>query len=368
MKKRLLPFLIALCLFLTGCFSGSHDLANIGVTKGIAIDVGETPDTFRMTVCMLKPDGQGTYTNISAEGTTVSEIKSQISLVSERYPYTGQNDVILISRELAEKGLDVVIQSFFFSNERHGAEQVVIMNGEAASALEYKEGFSPVPPVSIIKLLENANSNSGIAKANLKNVENGLKGIGHTTLIPIATMEEERLLLQGMAVIQDGKMVGELSESQAMGAKWIASKLEGGSMTISALGERVGIQILDHDSRITGRQVGDTLHFDIDISLNFAVAEQSGTQDMTLPENEEELRAATEEAVRFEALSAIDAAQAMHADFLNLAPIYLNHNDEARAAYGENWENLLPQFTFDVQVEGILKYYGVLQKVANPGD
>ena len=304
-----------------------------------------TEKQFCMTVCMLTSDETEAGLLASAEADSLAEGRANLAGQSERQPFLGQNSLVLLDEQLAGRGVEDLVAALYAENDREGTEQLAILRGKAEDAFSYTGGFTGNPPYALTALLNNATAHSYVSRATLKNVENASQSIGRTALLPILVMEDTPRAA-GMAVLKDYKLAGELSEDEARGAKWIAFGAQHDSLTVQANGRSYGVELYAIQPHVTARVRGGQVCFDV--GLSFALAVQTRTRG----ENQAAILQAAAREVEDRARQAIFRAQELSADFLNLAPIYLNHDGAARAQYRESWCDSLKDFSFSVHAEG----------------
>lgn len=369
-QRRLICLLLACSLLLSGCVYNANRLADIGIVKGVAFDTGENGKKYNMTACMLRSaEDDGGYINYSAMGSTLAELRAGISNMSERSPFLGQNDIIAVSEELAKKDFAGVVQAFFASQEKYGTEQIAIIEGaSAADVLSYENGFSQPPPVSLLLLIKNAATHSFAVKTNVKNVQNGLKGIGNTALVPVCRLEGEgedaRLTVSGMGVVKGKVLTGILQPEEAMGVKWISGDMEDTFHTIYVpeLQEDFGVEIVEAETNVTAEKKDGKLHFSIAIQFYFSISEQSGSSNTLAEQNQTYILQAAEAQAEEQAMMAIDKMKEWKADFLNLAAVYLNRHPEEMEKYEYIWGDTLSESAYSVEAKSALRFQGTPEK------
>lgn len=336
MKKLSIGLCLLFAMSAAGCWGTPLD--RTGIIKGIAVDTAQSG--WKVTACIMESDG---YLTLEGEGQSVEEALGSISTKLSRTPFMGQNDVVIIGREAAEKGFEDVMKYFFAADARHGTEQIFICDAEGADALKINPNFEHTPPAALSQMADNAHKSSPYARASVKSVYHGMHGIERTALAPILRVEEKEnefsAYIDGMAVLSDFKIIGELNEDESEGVRWLTRDMEGYTATL-ATQEISAARFLSSGCDIS---VKDGPEFDFIINFSFA----SKAKD-------DVLKAAEERAVKC-AYLAIEKARELKADFLNLSAMYLNTNKNAREQYKDNWGEAVATAKYSVKARGLLK-------------
>lgn len=341
--------LLAICaglVFLPGCMGQVPELSQIGVIKGAALDRA-ADGSLVLTVSMLNTAEDAPYVNLSAQGKTVAEARQRLRVLADREPFFDQNDLLLVSRELAEEGIMDIVNAFYDSEKKQGVEKLAIIDGSAAKALEAESGFGGIPAASIRAKAEA----SGAFFANIRTVKRSGEGLGGTCLVPVGRQEKGGMALDGAGILRNFALVGELTADEAEGAQWMLGSAQDMEFTFDAMGEQLTGRVLECS---VNTEYKGNMFFAITARFAFAVTAQTG--DMDFSGREEEIAALAAEAAKGRIMAAISRAQRERADFLNLAAVSANHDPSLLPAAQEDWGAALAQASFSIEAGAVMKY------------
>lgn len=245
MNKSGLFLLLIITLLLTGCWD-REELDDISVVTGIAVDQGEE-EKYRMTVEVInssefgKQSAQGNAPTVSfsQEGNSISELSNKMNVGLTRQLVYSHTRVLYISEEVAKEGifgfLDFLDRSGQFRNDFN----IMVTKGNPAS--EFTKITYPVQKSPSLKLnsqvetfIEEWGGDPGvrlydfisaiISKGNNPVVATiVIKGDakkGETVENNKALEPEALVVMDGMAIFNNDKMVGTLSLEETRNYLW----------------------------------------------------------------------------------------------------------------------------------------------------
>ncbi len=166
---------LLLILLLTGC-QNYRELNDIAITTAISVDYSQETNEYTLITQVInsvnKQDtsssNEPTFINFTSTSTSLSEGLSQIVLESPRKLYTTQTQIIILSKEVIENKLDVVLDYFIRNPEIRGETLILL-----APDKEDLKG------ITIQTLLDNLSSSNIVSSLKASEKE------GYTTLITI---------------------------------------------------------------------------------------------------------------------------------------------------------------------------------------
>lgn len=309
-RSSLLLFLIG-ALLLTGCWD-QKDIDTRGYVLGLAIDsyppdpqssestgpnqaspqeeeklekmqlhTGEPGYAMTIQLPILAnadmPEGPGIQ---SAEGSQSWEItqigNSFFSINREMASRTGLSlyyehlQVLILSEEVARKGLINILDMFMREPEMRRGIKVMICPGEAKSILDVVPRIDKYSSVYLSGIFDNSSRNSRMVyHTNMGDVICALHD-GHDFVLAkvISTKDENKA--SGGAVFHNGRMAGWATEMEVEAINLIRNTYEGGVITVDTpKGEegRVAMEITNEKAEITPIVNGDQVSFRIDIKV-----------------------------------------------------------------------------------------------------
>ena len=252
MKKVAVLILAVVTIFLSGC--GGEEIDTIAVVVGSAFDKSDIENEILMTVCVLKANGRfgsegksdDTYMTVTESAATVAEAQSKTSLSLERRPFFGQNDVIVLSKDVP---IHDIIISFYEGYETRGFENVVIVEKNAKDAMSAKNFMSPVGAVGITEALGSKNKNF-VKGRRVHDVIAAMNGKSKAMLLPYAKTKDEEFSFESMCILKDYEFAGVLTKEESAGALMITDEYDSGNISVETEEGVIGVEILNCRSDI----------------------------------------------------------------------------------------------------------------------
>jgi len=237
MKKA--GILVILMVFLlTGCFA-QRDIQFAGLIRGISYDVGENGN-YRY-VCQIETNGDMVI--FEGETATLGEIGQEIIRQTGIITYQLNTELIVVSKQVAKKGISQIINALYTYGGSEGEEQIIIAKEDAKELL--LAGNMPNSQNKLMEMLENFDSSSGFSDCSLQKIVQDTVSDAKTVLVPVFELKDNRAEPAAMAVLEEYKMAMELTEDEAKGALLIREKKFEGMQSISIdENTQVGVEIV----------------------------------------------------------------------------------------------------------------------------
>lgn len=307
-------FIVLIALVLSGC--GSVQLNSLGIVQGVAFDVPKEK-LFKMSGTILSADDEQ-YKSFSAEGNTIAEVSSRCSVATDKKLFFGQNRIIALSDEYAKSGIKEMVISFYQSTDKRSSEQLVVCKGNAEAALTVEAITEETPALSIAENIKSAEATTYISSCTLHDFALDSCSEAKTALVPMGYVSKNEqgktyFELSAMGVFFDYKLIGELTEDEARGAKWLRNNADGDVLIINSDDFSICIQIEDSSIRLAKEEDGYAISADI----SFSIEEADGKK--YTPDVINQIEKATELEVNRLINCAINAGKRMNADFIDLS-------------------------------------------------
>jgi Ger(x)C family germination protein len=201
------------------------------------------------------PSGAGTGSTGGGEGSKTWEItqigNSFISMNREMQSRTNLSlyyehlQVIIISEDIAKRGLEDILDFFLRDPEMRRRVKVFISPGQAKSILEVRPRVEDYLSIHLAKLPINAKKTSRIVHetdlgAIILNIHNN-----HCFILPKVEATKDEVKSSGAAIFKKSKMVGWLSELELEAIKFIRNRYKGGVITALAPETKTGLVTLE---------------------------------------------------------------------------------------------------------------------------
>ena len=217
------------------------DISNRDVVQGVGIDIN-ADGTYTVTLETINTEN---YSNADGaakpvmnlrtlHGKTVSSaIKSAYS-IDGKTPVLSQNRVIVIGKELAERGILPSLDFFIRDAENYPTVQIATVEEKAEDFFKNASSESTVVSRNIEKILLTSDDDMTVSSITLCELMNRLESAGHSFYVPIITTFKEKdrpeIKSKGTAVFKEDKYVCSLSEEETASLNFISDKARKGSV------------------------------------------------------------------------------------------------------------------------------------------
>ncbi|QDI91814.1 Ger(x)C family spore germination protein [Salicibibacter halophilus] len=242
MKICIRSFLILIIVVsLSGCWD-QWELNEISIISGIAIDQGDNGD-YVLNMQVINPSelaiteeaaGLSPVAIYEVSGTTIHEAAREILKEAPRRAYFSHMASLIISEEIAEEGLEDVMDFFYRDHEVRSDYMILIAkDGSAHDILEMVPRLEGVGSINILHSIEHGEQSTALIdgvrmgellqKTLSAGVEPSLLGVSavgdmekaQTTQNVESTKPKGHRVLDSTAIFRNNQLVGWLDESQS---------------------------------------------------------------------------------------------------------------------------------------------------------
>lgn len=318
-------------MVLTGCWS-SHEVSTLGINVCLGIDKGDAGYIISEQVISAKAIASTRSINESpvvvytAEGANIQETIARLTTVAARKIYNSHLRMVIISEEIAEEGIEGLIDYLLRYHEYRTDFYFAIAKGASAKDIlsiltpiesipgvemynKLKTSYEEWAPTKAIKIIELAND---LAADGINPVINAVElADDHDKTNSIDVLKKssnyEKLRFTNIGVFKKDKLVGWLNEDESKGYNYIMGNVKHTSAYASdGNGIELSSDVLKAKSKITATIDNDQPKIDIDIQVEFSIVGVKGDLDVSKVENigivnkmaEEKLSRMCEESVR----------------------------------------------------------------------
>jgi len=270
--------------------------------------------------------------------------------------------VIIISEEVAKKGMLDILDFFLRDPEMRRRVKIFISQGEAKSILDVVPRTQEYSSVYLAMILTNSSRNSRtVYHTDLGELICNLHD-GHDFILGKVVSTEDEIKTSGGAVFRKDKMVGWATEMEMEAIHFIRNRYEGGILTVSTPeGEEglIALEITSAKSRITPVIKGDQVSFHIEIKV-----EGDYSEDINLHGHEKldvaflkSLKKQFEKEIRKICLDTIERMQEEYgADVFHFDRVLQTEEPAYWKRMGSQWDSIFPnvEVAMDVEVDIVL--------------
>ncbi|RKQ28551.1 Ger(x)C family spore germination protein [Oceanobacillus halophilus] len=314
--KRI-PLLFGILLVLSGCWD-RYELEERANLLGLAIDVateedmekepsvthknGEFPDReeddyIKLTAQISLPGkiklgpegggGEGSKKNawvLETVGHTIKDAMANLQQQLAEKLYLGHVQIIVISEEIAEKGVTEINDFLRRNPEVRRTSWMVINGGDAKEVLEAAPPVESVPSLYLSNTLDNAVRQGKLPREYLGKFWIDLADIGIDPMIPSIKVEDkDRILVDGMNYFKGDRMVGKFSPIEIGVYMSVMGENQGGYSYAVKLPEEEGIYMIkatERDSKIMTELKNGEPRASIDITIDSIIEEETKTENL----------------------------------------------------------------------------------------
>lgn len=236
-------FIVCCSAFL---FSGCWDvieLNEIFIATAMAIDVGEDPDEIEVTLEVPKiGNTTGMLTSSSGEsenGSTIlfkansnsiTKIFEKINTDSSRSITLQQMQVVLISKEVAEKGITNFLDFFLRARQPRIEMQIVVVDGKASDILKITPQQEKTASGYLLGLLSEITRGSKVYKLRVLDFINDILEKSSTSVAPVVSKQTvddtKRIMLSGVGYFEKGKLIEIKNNEEINGLLFATGSLQ----------------------------------------------------------------------------------------------------------------------------------------------
>ncbi len=376
---------------LTGCklsYIGSTQINKIEFIRAVGIDKCAADGTIQLTIAtqrVMSGGGEGGSQQkqseiMHSEGKTGLEAVRNYWSFSDKRPFWGHLEYILIGEEAAKEGILKYLDIFTRDPEVRLNLNVFIVKGTAAS--------------EVIRLGNTGNKFIFDRLEGIKDNYWGLSMINDVSLMEVMyildteylslyvpcvklTKHSERaesenedmdITLEGFAVFDSDKLAGFLEREMARGLNFLRNNVQSGVITVrSPNGEKISLEIIESNSRMKPTIENGELRVMIEIELNSNIGEIQSEEDVFSDKSIEHLKDQQEQIIKEEVKRVIDLAQEKNLDYFGMGnAVFHKYPDKWEDVFEKNWRSMFPEIDFDITVESqITRTYDIKQPIGS---
>lgn len=387
-RKILMLFVIfPLVIIQTGCnisFSGRTEMNKIEFIRAVGIDKSpENEDFVRLTIATQSVKssecggGQNKTSEILiSEGRTVFDAVRNFWNVTEKRPFWGHLEYVLIGEEAAKDGLLKYIDYFsrdpevrldlktYIAHEM-SAEQIIIKsNREDKFIFDTIEGiaenqwghsvYNVVDLIEVMYVLDNKNLSLYIPCVKLTETTIG----GHDS------DEKKDLKMGGFAIFDGDKLFGYLDEKLGRGLNWLKNEIKSGIIAVSSPQDNcISLEIIESSTKLIPEIVDENITITVKIGVSSNIGGLPASENIFTESILKNLEQQQEQIIKEEIMSVIEYAQKNNLDVFDAADtIFRKHPIKWEDYFQNKWKEFFPKIKFNIVVNSrISRTYDIKQ-------
>lgn len=389
-KKWFLGLFSLLCLLgLSGCWD-RQELNNLAIVAGVAIDQDEAePEQVQLTVQLIKPEGISTptggeggaggeeiqaYLNLTETAGTPFEAVRQFTHVLDRKLYFSHNKILIIGREIAEKGVSGYLDIFFRDPEPRLTAWLLVAEGKGAEALEVQAQIEQIPALNIEQIIDVRAATSEIVAANAFDFMSRLLCVHRAPVAPLLSVETvdgvKVAKLVETVVFKNDKMVGTLNKVEGRGLLWVLGEVKKGIIIVPCLScqQKISLEIMQARGKIIPEIKEGNLEITVKIKEEGNLGSQMCACDLTELATWQTLEDLQAKAIEKEIRAALQKARELNVDIFGFGRMVHKKLPHLWAELADHWEEIFPELKVNIIIETKLRKTGLITKPVSAGE
>lgn len=306
------------------------------------------------------------YLNIG-EGSTVWEAVIRQQFTLSRVLNYAHRRVLLVGENLAEHGVDSLLDLVTRNPESRMTTLLLVTRGEARNALDLSVAVERMPAEMIREMAMKAMKQPIM----LKHFINAMLDDGIDPVAPILVVKplaggasgdsEEIFELNGLAIFHDNHMVGTLDQKDAEGVLWAMNQARLPYMTVSppdGAEGRIVVQFNENEVRIQPVFEGEQILMRLNIKGRCSIIENLSAFEIADIQNMNQLADIVESELEEKIASSIRKLQSeFNADPIGFGKIVHRRHPRIWKSIKSRWEEIYPGVEFivhaDIQLENV---------------
>jgi spore germination protein len=378
-SRSKLPLLLACCMtFMTGCVE-QKPLEKLGLITTAGYDlVGKDQIKGIVVVQKFDPMAQSATKVISAISKTSKGLRQAENLKSNQKLVSGQLRSVVYSRELAERGIIQLVDTLNRDAAIGNMVYLTIADQTAEEIMKIDYSKTNINlGTYIYNLIKQNVEGEQIISPTLQEFNHNYYDIGKDPVLPILKMQGGDVVISGVGLFKEDRLVDELKQSQLFFLKILVDKYKAGTLelgfkkedlqdimlkglvqtplynniylTIDNIRSKSKIKLIDKQN----------LKFKVEIKLDSRLLEMTEPLNLAKPATVKLLEKKMSKAMEKQVEELLYHLRELDIDPIGFGNEYEVHY-RGQQISKEKWRELYKQAEFDVQVENRIEKTGVI--------
>lgn len=382
--------LLLTVLLLTGCWN-KRELNELAIVTAVGVD--KTDEFIELSIQIVNPSQIATKNSTSfqvpvvtyhAKGKTLFEAIRKLTTQTPRKPYYAHTQVIIIGEEMAEYGMNSILDLFQRDPEGRSDFNIIVAHESTAQdILSILTPLEDIPASNLLKSLKDSEDALGTTESViLDDLINSLGSIDHSAVLPsiqihgdadagksssnIEKMDSPaNLQYGGLAVFKNYKLIGFLSEEESRGYNFLHNHIKGTVQKVPCSEKgKISAEVLNSSTKVTGSFKNDKPSIHVQVELEQNIAEISCPLDLTKPETIDTLNKETSKLVQANLEQTFHTIQKTYqVDILKFSEVLHREDHQAWKLIKKDWATLYPNLPVHIEVKVKTKGIGTARKL-----
>lgn len=353
------------------------------LVMGTGIDYTED-DLIEITTQLLLPvekgvtgegggNGEDAVWVAQSTGHTIFDAVRNYITKTGRRLFFQYNEILVISDEVAEDDMEIVLDFFERDHEIRLNQFILITEDNAADILEATHEQEQVPAEAIVDMVQGQNFLGKGGEVTLFDFTGDIQSNGTSPHAPKIIIEEEEdgeeiLKIEGIAVFDHfDKLAGFLEPDQARGLNWVAGNLDTTVLVVNEEGDsekidgKHSIEVIQIDSSIDPEFENNSPEITVTVNIQGNVGEKQSKTEIPIEDQKKALERQSATVIENEIKSAFEKSQELNADIFGFGDALYNHYPHQWQEIEDEWPEIYPELTINIDVEANVRRTGVIR-------
>lgn len=387
-KLVLLALAVVAASSTTGCWS-RKEITEIAIVLGAGVDL--TPEgQVRLTLQIARSGcaaagaestgamGQAASWVISSEGRTIEEAERHLAERVPREIYWGHCIVLVLGKQLAQQGANLVTDFFARDREPRETMWVMVADGEAKQVLETCSSLEKTSAQAAGFLMR-----LGTAyPVQFREFIEMLTSEGMQPVLPRVTVSppgftpgktkgdeagaESEIKISGSAAFKGDVMVGWLDQPETQGLLWLKGEMAGNVITVPGISEPdryISLRVRNSQVKVIPFWDGTKPAFDVRVELEADMLEQQCLEEMSTPDKIRKLEKLISSEVESNIRRVLDKAQTQfQLDIFGFGCAFHRRFKREWRAVKQEWDHQFSRCLVNVTVQAHVREIGLLTR------
>jgi spore germination protein len=379
-KWKIIIMKMICVLVMSGCVE-TKQLEKLGLITAQGYDL-EKENKIKGTVVVHKfdPLAQNLTKIITVDANTSKALRQKQNLEIDQKLVLGQLRCVIYSKELAEKGISQLVDALNRDPTVGNMVYLTVADQDALSVMSLDEKKLKVNlGTYLYNLIKQNVESEQLTSPTLHEFNHNLQDHGRDPVLPILKIKSDGVIISGIALFKDDKIVGELKSEQLFYAKVLSDKYKSGTHELGFKRSRFE-KIIKKENEGKDREVYNKLfvsidnirsqskiklmdkekrHFSVEVELDSRLLETTEPLDLSATKNikfiEKEVNREMEKQIK----SLLKYFQKNQVDPVGFGNEYMAHIRK-KPLSKKQWRELYKDATFEVHVNNKIVKTGVI--------
>lgn len=381
-KAILNILLLAMLVFAGGCWD-SHELSDLSLVTGIGIDAlpneENTPhNQVRYTVQIAKILGEKDNSekksaNIEIKNSSFKDAAYVYSLSSSRKLFTQHNKVIIFGRKQAEEGINKQLDFFIRDYKTRMEVWLLVADEDAKEILNVDFDMEAISGLGIAKMMDSYTRSKKLYGVTMLNY--AIQSMEHATVPTVGLINiveengKKRMDLKGLAIIKDGKMIGELDQTETRGYQWMIGSVNRGVVKVETPDLIASLSILKAKGTVKPViKENNQIVLEGALSIGLMIDDIQGLEKAALKDIVYYLKTEAEKTIRQEIFLCLEKVQKLNCDIYGFGESLYHRHPKFWETIETDWDNIYPALTANLEIKVEIESIGNTKKTLPTGD